>query len=101
MSATGLRQPTREPIMTLKGIGKSFGPVRALEDVGFDIYPGSVHGLVGENGAGKSTLVKIITGLEQADQGEVIERANRVALDMADRREVFAQSRDREFDSHF
>jgi hypothetical protein len=36
-----------------------------------------------------------------ADQGEVIERANRVALDMADRREVFAQSRDREFDSHF
>jgi rhamnose transport system ATP-binding protein len=78
MSATGLRQPTREPIMTLKGIGKSFGPVRALEDVGFDIYPGSVHGLVGENGAGKSTLVKIITGLEQADQGEVILSGKRV-----------------------
>ena len=58
--------------MTLKGVSKSFGPVRALEDVGFDLYAGSIHGLVGENGAGKSTLVKIVTGLEQADQGEII-----------------------------
>ena len=78
MTATELSQPTREPIMTLRGIGKSFGPVRALEDVGFDIYPGTVHGLVGENGAGKSTLVKIITGLEQADEGEVILSGKRV-----------------------
>ena len=78
MSATGLQRPTREPIMTLKGVSKSFGPVRALEDVGFDVYPRSIHGLVGENGAGKSTLVKIITGLEQADEGEVILSGERV-----------------------
>jgi rhamnose transport system ATP-binding protein len=68
----------REPIMTLKGVSKSFGPVRALEDVSFELYPGSIHGLVGENGAGKSTLVRIITGLEQADQGEVLLSGQRV-----------------------
>lgn len=60
------------PILSLRGIGKSFGPVKALEDVSFDVLPGRVHGLVGENGAGKSTLVKIITGLEKADTGQVL-----------------------------
>ncbi|MDR3376492.1 MAG: sugar ABC transporter ATP-binding protein [Ancalomicrobiaceae bacterium] len=80
MSAIESGQPIREPIMALKGIGKSFGPVKALEDVGFDVYPGCVHGLVGENGAGKSTLVKIITGLEQADEGEVILAGKSVAF---------------------
>ena len=51
MAAIEIEKPIHEPIMSLKGIGKSFGPVRALEDVGFDVYPGTVHGLVGENGA--------------------------------------------------
>jgi rhamnose transport system ATP-binding protein len=60
------------PVLSLRGISKSFGPVKALEDVSFDVHPGRVHGLVGENGAGKSTLVKIITGLEQADAGQVL-----------------------------
>jgi rhamnose transport system ATP-binding protein len=60
------------PLLSLRGIAKFFGPVNALEDVSFDIYPGRVHGLVGENGAGKSTLVKIITGLEQPNAGTVI-----------------------------
>ncbi len=54
-------------VLRLEGICKSFGPVRALEDVSFDVLPGRVHGLVGENGAGKSTLVQIITGLAQPD----------------------------------
>ena len=85
MTATELRQSIREPIMSLKGIGKSFGPVRALEDVSFDVYPGRVHGLVGENGAGKSTLVKIITGLEQADEGEVVLAGKRGPVPHPDR----------------
>jgi rhamnose transport system ATP-binding protein len=59
------------PVLRLEGICKSFGPVRALEDISFDVLAGRVHGLVGENGAGKSTLVKIVTGLEQADSGQV------------------------------
>ncbi|MDR3440288.1 sugar ABC transporter ATP-binding protein [Telmatospirillum sp.] len=65
-------QNCKIPILSLDGICKSFGPVRALEDITFDVFPGRVHGLVGENGAGKSTLVKIITGLEQADAGRVL-----------------------------
>ena len=60
------------PVLRLEAICKSFGPVRALEDVTFDVLPGRIHGLVGENGAGKSTLVQIITGLTQPDSGRVL-----------------------------
>jgi rhamnose transport system ATP-binding protein len=59
-------------VLRLEGICKSFGPVRALEDVTFDVLSGRVHGLVGENGAGKSTLVQIITGLVQPESGRVL-----------------------------
>ncbi|MDQ0395480.1 sugar ABC transporter ATP-binding protein [Labrys monachus] len=57
--------------LTLSGIAKSYGPIRVLSDIGFEIGRGRVHALVGENGAGKSTLVKIITGIVQPDGGEV------------------------------
>jgi rhamnose transport system ATP-binding protein len=57
--------------LTVQGISKSFGPVRAINNVSFSVAAGSIHGLVGENGAGKSTLVKIITGLERQDSGEI------------------------------
>ena len=53
------------------GISKSFPGVRALDQVDFELQPGEVHALVGENGAGKSTLVNILTGVLQADAGEV------------------------------
>ncbi len=58
--------------LSIRGISKSFGPVRAINDVSFSVQAGSIHGLVGENGAGKSTLVKIITGLERQDSGEIL-----------------------------
>lgn len=57
--------------VSLRGIGKSFGGVRALDDVSFDIAEGSIHCLIGENGAGKSTLGKIIAGAVTPDQGEL------------------------------
>ncbi len=60
------------PVLRIANIGKSFGPSRALDDVSFELAPGRVHALVGENGAGKSTLVKIITGIIQADDGEIM-----------------------------
>jgi len=59
------------PVLTLSGIKKSFGGVRALVNGELQLYPGSVTALIGENGAGKSTLVKTLTGVYQPDAGEI------------------------------
>ena len=59
----------REPVISLRGVGKSFGAVMALRDVHLDLYPGEIHALVGENGAGKSTLAKILAGVHTPDTG--------------------------------
>ncbi|HEX4511496.1 MAG TPA: sugar ABC transporter ATP-binding protein [Burkholderiaceae bacterium] len=63
--------PAHVPLLSLQGISKRFGGVRALEDVKLDAYAGEVVALVGENGAGKSTLVKILTGIHAPDAGEI------------------------------
>ena len=60
------------PALSVRSLTKVFGGVRALTDVSLDLFPGSVHALVGENGAGKSTLIKLITGVYQADSGTVL-----------------------------
>jgi rhamnose transport system ATP-binding protein len=59
-------------LLQLTGIRKSFGAVRALKGVSFDLRMGEVHALLGENGAGKSTLIKVITGAHQADGGKLL-----------------------------
>lgn len=61
---------TATPILQLRGINKSFGPVQVLHDVVFSANPGEVTALVGDNGAGKSTLVKCIGGIHSIDAGE-------------------------------
>ena len=62
----------QSPYLTLTGIRKSFGGARALERVALELHRGAVTALVGENGAGKSTLVKILSGVHQPDEGEIL-----------------------------
>jgi len=59
-------------VVDVRGVSKSFPGVRALRSVDFAVRPGEVHALVGENGAGKSTLIKVITGVYQVDEGEIL-----------------------------
>ncbi|KIS45432.1 sugar ABC transporter ATP-binding protein [Kosakonia radicincitans] len=68
------------PLLSLKGITKVFPGVRALENVQLDLWPGKVTALIGENGAGKSTLVKVMTGIYQPDEGEILYKAIPIAL---------------------
>lgn len=60
------------PRLQLRGINKSFGGVRALQDVDFEVYASEVVGLVGDNGAGKSTLIKVMSGAYVPDAGEIL-----------------------------
>jgi len=56
----------------MRGIGKRFPGVQALDGVDFDVRPGEVHALMGQNGAGKSTLIKVLTGVYPRDAGSVL-----------------------------
>jgi simple sugar transport system ATP-binding protein len=60
------------PIVEMRAVDKSFGPVRALVNVNLRLAPGEVLGLVGDNSAGKSTLMKILTGAYQRDSGDIL-----------------------------
>ena len=62
----------RETMIEMRGISKAFPGVQALRDCSLEVYQGEVHALLGENGAGKSTLMKILTGIYQADAGEIL-----------------------------
>ena len=62
---------TTAPLLSLRGINKSFGPVHVLRDVDLDVRAGRVTALVGDNGAGKSTLIKGIAGIYPFDSGQV------------------------------
>ncbi|GAB3839421.1 ATP-binding cassette domain-containing protein [Dactylosporangium cerinum] len=63
---------TDTPLLEVRGLNKSFGPVQVLRDVDFSAYAGQVTALVGDNGAGKSTLVKCLGGIYSIDSGEYL-----------------------------
>jgi D-xylose transport system ATP-binding protein len=60
------------PLLRVDHIGKRFGTITALDDVSFDVRAGEVVALLGDNGAGKSTLIKIISGSQPANEGDII-----------------------------
>ncbi|GIM27365.1 ABC transporter [Clostridium polyendosporum] len=66
------------PLISLKGISKSFGKVAANKNINLNIYPGEIHALLGENGAGKSTLISIISGVYSPDSGNIEFNGNKV-----------------------
>ncbi|WP_323021543.1 sugar ABC transporter ATP-binding protein [Pararhodobacter sp.] len=61
-----------DPILSLRGIRRSFGPVEVLHGIDLDLAPGEVHALLGENGAGKSTAMKILAGYQPASAGRIL-----------------------------
>jgi ABC-type sugar transport system ATPase subunit len=66
------------PLLQLRGIGKNFGPVQALEGIDLEIPAGQVTALVGDNGAGKSTLIKTISGIWEPSHGQIIWQGHQV-----------------------
>jgi simple sugar transport system ATP-binding protein len=68
------------PLVEMRNISKTFGAVKALQNVNFEVMPAEIVGLVGDNAAGKSTLMKILSGAYIADQGEIWMNGNKVHI---------------------
>lgn len=68
----------KNTLLTMKNIYKSFPGVNALINIDFKLEEGQIHALMGENGAGKSTLIKVLTGVEKLDKGEIQLLGNKI-----------------------
>lgn len=68
------------PALQLRGVGKSYGPVRALADIDLDIYLREVVGICGDNGAGKSTLVRLLSGAEEPSEGQMSQQGRPIRI---------------------
>jgi len=62
----------RKPILSVHGLSKSFGGLRAVADASFDVSDGEILGIIGPNGAGKTTLFNLLNGYLQPDSGKVV-----------------------------
>ncbi|MFI8456544.1 ATP-binding cassette domain-containing protein [Kitasatospora sp. NPDC085464] len=74
-------EPAGTELLSLDGVGKSYGTVRALQDVSLTLRTGEISCVLGDNGAGKSTLIKIISGLHRHDEGSYTVGGEEVAFD--------------------
>ena len=70
--------PQGQPVLSLRGVNKSFGAVHVLRGVDLDTYAGQVTALVGDNGAGKSTLIKSVAGIHPFDGGDMFWEGEKV-----------------------
>lgn len=61
-----------DAILKISNLSKTFGPIKALQNVDFELRKGEIHAIAGENGAGKSTLMNVIDGILQPDSGEIV-----------------------------
>ncbi len=68
------------PILEARGLSRSFGHVRALDNADFDVNAGEVVALIGDNGAGKSTMVKALSGNLALDDGEIFFEGNPIEM---------------------
>lgn len=75
---------TPTPLISMRGISKSFAGIRALHDVDLDIYPHEVLGIVGDNGAGKSTLIKVLNGVHIPETGTIELEGKPISIDHPD-----------------
>lgn len=69
-----------EPILEVRNITKKFGGLTAVDTVNMQVFPGEVVGLLGDNGAGKSTLIKMISGVYQPTEGEILYQGQTVTM---------------------
>jgi simple sugar transport system ATP-binding protein len=68
------------PLLEARSVSRRFGHVQALDNANFAVYPGEICALIGDNGAGKSTLVKILSGADAPDSGDVLVDGESVSL---------------------
>jgi len=68
------------PLLEVRHLTKRFGGLTAVDDVGLQVFPGEVVALLGDNGAGKSTLIKMVSGVYQPDEGQILFQGKEVRL---------------------
>jgi branched-chain amino acid transport system ATP-binding protein len=73
-----LNRTNDSPILSLKGVRKYFGGIKAVDGVSFDVAPKKITGLIGPNGAGKTTLFNVISGFYKPDEGEITFKGERI-----------------------
>lgn len=70
----------RSPLLSVRDVVKTFGPVRAVDGVSLDFYPQEVVGIIGDNGAGKSTFLSLLTGFHHPDSGRFVYRGREIRV---------------------
>ncbi|MGH7049378.1 MAG: ATP-binding cassette domain-containing protein, partial [Acetobacteraceae bacterium] len=73
-------EPARAPVLAVRNLVKTFGPVRAVDGISLDILPAEVLGIIGDNGAGKSTFLSLLTGYNRPDSGTLLHHGKPVRI---------------------